>query len=187
MSHALAISISEHRQEVLAERQIHAVAKHSLMVAHRTAMHQAAVAQHNLAVLSSHRAHATLSPVNITPISLVGGSPPTTAYTPSQVKTAYGVNLLPLANQGQGVTIAIVDVFSDPTIVADAKNFSTQFGLPQLDGVGGDPTFTIVAQPNTPQSPLNGEQPGHDDGDRPRRRVGPFHRPAREHPPGLRE
>ena len=65
-------------------------------------------------------------------------------YTPTQLQTAYGVNLLGAANQGQGVTIAIVDVFDDSTAIADVNAYSAQYGLPQLDGVGSDPTFQVI-------------------------------------------
>jgi subtilase family serine protease len=73
---------------------------------------------------------------------------------PLQVQTAYGLNLLP--NKGQGVTVDIIDVFHVPTITADLATFSTTYGLPQMNGVGGDPTFTIVSQPGTPNSPSDG-------------------------------
>jgi hypothetical protein len=69
---------------------------------------------------------------------------PSTVFVPSQIRTAYGINLLPAANQGQGVTIGIVDELIDPTIVGDVQQFSAAFGLPQLDGVGGDGTFTQI-------------------------------------------
>jgi hypothetical protein len=62
-------------------------------------------------------------------------------YTPLQLRVAYGVTSLP--NQGQGSTIAIVDAYADPTITSDLALFSSDFGLPQMDGVGGDPTFQI--------------------------------------------
>ena len=71
-------------------------------------------------------------------------SPPSSAYTPSQISTAYGLNLLPTTNQGQGVTIGIVDELVDPTIASDVAAFSTQFNLPQLDGLNGDGTFTTI-------------------------------------------
>jgi subtilase family serine protease len=74
--------------------------------------------------------------------------------TPAQVRTAYGINLL--ANMGAGTTIGIVDVDDDPNIVGDVAAFSAEFGLPQMDGIGGDPTFTKIEQPGTPTSPSNG-------------------------------
>ena len=68
------------------------------------------------------------------------GFPQANAYIPSQIRKAYGFDQL--AGQGQGVTIAIVDAFDDPNIASDLSAFSAQFGLPQMDGQGGDPTFT---------------------------------------------
>jgi hypothetical protein len=46
---------------------------------------------------------------------------------------------------GKGTTIAIIDAYVAPTIVNDVSKFSTQYNLPQLDGVGGDPTLTVKA------------------------------------------
>jgi subtilase family serine protease len=71
-------------------------------------------------------------------------SPPGGAIFPSQMSTAYGLNQLPASNQGQGVTIAIVDELVDPTITSDVAAFSTQFGLPQLDGKNGDGSFATI-------------------------------------------
>ena len=74
-------------------------------------------------------------------------------YTPLQLRVAYGVTSVP--NQGQGTTIAIVDAYADPDITSDLALFSTDFGLPQLDGVGGDGTFSIRTDGATrPQPPL---------------------------------
>jgi subtilase family serine protease len=47
-------------------------------------------------------------------------------YSPSQIKTAYGVP----ATGGSG-TIVIVDAYNDPYALADFNAFSAQFGLPQ--------------------------------------------------------
>ncbi len=65
------------------------------------------------------------------------------AYTPAQVRTAYGVSALGLANQGQGTTIAIIDAYDDPNITSDANVFSSQYNLPQFDGQNGDPSLTV--------------------------------------------
>ena len=69
-------------------------------------------------------------------------------YTPLQLRVAYGVTSVP--NQGQGTTIAIVDAYADPDITSDLALFSTDFGLPQLDGVGGDGTFSILTPTGQP-------------------------------------
>jgi hypothetical protein len=79
-------------------------------------------------------------------------------YTPQQIRTAYG--LTSLANEGEGMTVAIVDAYSQPYIASDVSEFSSLFGLPQLDGVGGDGTFTVStptgqATPGLPPSGSN--------------------------------
>jgi subtilase family serine protease len=51
-----------------------------------------------------------------------------TGYTPAQMTTAYGFDLI--ANQGAGQTIALIDAYDDATIESDLGVFTTQFGLP---------------------------------------------------------
>ena len=80
--------------------------------------------------------------------SVVGES-----LTPAQVRMAYG--LTSVANEGQGTTIAIVDAFNDPDIASDANEFSQLFGLPQLDGIGGDPTLRILTPPGQATPPTS--------------------------------
>ncbi len=72
-------------------------------------------------------------------------------WAPGPFQNAY--NLPPLyaaKNEGQGVTVAVVDSFGSQTIRADLNNFSTQFGLPHLCGednytcAPGDSTFNIL-------------------------------------------
>src|ERR1035438_9565311 len=46
---------------------------------------------------------------------------------PVQFKAAYGFNQLP--NQGQGMTIALVDAFDDPNIESDLAVYQAQFHL----------------------------------------------------------
>ena len=48
--------------------------------------------------------------------------------TPSQMRTAYGINKL--TQNGAGQTIAIVDAYGSPTIQNDLNVFDSQFGLP---------------------------------------------------------
>src|SRR5437762_6501685 len=57
--------------------------------------------------------------------------------TPSQVKKAYGFDLL--SGDGSGQTIAIVDAYNDPNISSDLKNFSKQFSL-------ANPNLSVVNQ-----------------------------------------
>lgn len=54
--------------------------------------------------------------------------PPTSAFTPSQIRHAYGFDQV--ANQGAGQTIGIVDAYDDPNAESDLGVFSAQFGLP---------------------------------------------------------
>jgi subtilase family serine protease len=72
-------------------------------------------------------------------------------FTAASMENSY--NLLPLyaaGNEGQGVTIAIIDSFGSPNMASDLNNFDTQMGLPHMCGEanytcqGGDPTFTHV-------------------------------------------
>jgi subtilase family serine protease len=62
-------------------------------------------------------------------------------------------NLTPLlnaGNEGQGVTIAIIDSFGNPNMASDLANFDTQMGLPHMCGEpgaacgAGIPTFQHV-------------------------------------------
>ncbi len=81
------------------------------------------------------------------------GTPTITApIDPLQMRTAYGVNLLP--DSGAGQTIAIVDAYNDPTIISDANAFSSQFGLPQFN-VSGGPTLTVLNQTGGTTLPAN--------------------------------
>ncbi len=78
-----------------------------------------------------------------------------TTYSPSQIQKAYGFNVAP--NQGKGETVGIVDAYGDPNIVGDVAVFSGYFGLPQMDGVGSDPTLKVVSQPGNPGPPTAGD------------------------------
>ncbi|MFX3616814.1 MAG: S8 family serine peptidase [Sporolactobacillus sp.] len=63
--------------------------------------------------------------------------------TPSQIKSAYGINLLSATGAGQ--TIAIVDAYGSPTIKADLTTFDQQYGLPS-------PTLTIAQPQGKPKT-----------------------------------
>ncbi len=75
--------------------------------------------------------------LSVAPLSSPG-SP--TGLSPSQVKTAYGVNQIEfsgnVAGNGAGQTIAIVDADLDPNIQSDLGKFDAQFGL------AAPPSFT---------------------------------------------
>jgi len=51
----------------------------------------------------------------------------TVAYTPAQIRAAYGISKLSL--DGTGQTIAIVDAYDDPSIFQSLDAFDSQFGL----------------------------------------------------------
>ena len=59
-------------------------------------------------------------------------SPPSGAFTPSQIQQAYGFNKVTFGastGDGTGQTIAIVDAQDDPNIQGDLNAFDAQFGL----------------------------------------------------------
>jgi subtilase family serine protease len=66
-------------------------------------------------------------------------------FAPIQLTTAYG---LPLANQGEGETIALVEAGDDPNIESDLGVFSTQFNLPACTTANG--CFKKVFADDTP-------------------------------------
>ncbi len=89
----------------------------------------------------------------------------TVAYTPAQIRTAYGINNLVL--DGTGQTIAIVDAYDDPSIGLALDAFDTQFGLTSSEpslyqqfgpassfltilNQGGQPTNLPAADPSGP-------------------------------------
>jgi subtilase family serine protease len=84
--------------------------------------------------------------------SPLAGAGSMTYYSAGQIRQAYAVNVVRPVNgvpiTGAGQTIAIVDAYGDPSIVADANVFSLHSGLPTFNTAGG-PTLT-VAQPGGP-------------------------------------
>ncbi|MFO0950765.1 MAG: DUF4082 domain-containing protein [Isosphaeraceae bacterium] len=62
-----------------------------------------------------------------------GSTPPFGAYTPAQVRDAYGFSSISfngVQGDGSGQTIAIVNAYDSPNVQADLDTFSRQFGLP---------------------------------------------------------
>ena len=55
----------------------------------------------------------------------------TVAYTPAQIRTAYGINNLSL--DGTGQTIAIVDAYDDPTSTSPSTPSTPSSGLTTPD------------------------------------------------------
>jgi subtilase family serine protease len=57
-----------------------------------------------------------------------------TAYTPQQLRDAYGVTpLYDKGFRGKGQTVIIIDSFGSPTLQDDLKVFDQQFGLPDVN------------------------------------------------------
>jgi subtilase family serine protease len=72
-------------------------------------------------------------------------------FTPVSMQNSYNLPLLYAAgNEGQGMTIAIIDSFGNPNMASDLANFDTQMGLPHMCGepgltcAPGMPTFQHV-------------------------------------------
>jgi fibronectin type 3 domain-containing protein len=83
------------------------------------------IAHTNYVVNTSAR---TLSPL---------GTPATAPFSPSQILSAYGFNLV--SENGAGQTIAIIDAYDDPNIQSDLQAFDQYYGLPTAN-------LTIVNQ-----------------------------------------
>ncbi|MFI5457364.1 MAG: SdrD B-like domain-containing protein [Isosphaerales bacterium] len=84
------------------------------------------------------------------------------AYTPAQVRAAYGISNLAL--DGTGQTIAIVDAYDDPSIYQALDAFDTQFGLtgsgPTLaQQYGPASSFLTVLNQNGQTTSLPGTDP----------------------------
>jgi subtilase family serine protease len=62
-------------------------------------------------------------------------TPPTTAFTPAQIRHAYAFDLV--TNQGAGQTIAVVDAYDDANAANDLAVFSKQFNLPACTSGNG--------------------------------------------------
>jgi subtilase family serine protease len=111
----------------------------------KLAMSTAALASLTMMVgfASAAPAVGQAAPTAHTNIHIKNNSTPTyqSGVTPSQMKTAYGVNLL--SNNGAGQTIAIVDAYGSPTIQNDLNAFDAQFGLPNT-------TVTVANPGGTP-------------------------------------
>jgi subtilase family serine protease len=71
-------------------------------------------------------------------------------YTPQQIKGAYGLGSTGL--DGSGQTVAIIDAYAAPTIVADVDQWSINRGLPTLHGG----QFSQVVAPGTYHHPERG-------------------------------
>jgi subtilase family serine protease len=65
-------------------------------------------------------------------------------YSPAQLRTAYGTSsLVKHGTNGQGVTVAIIDAYASPTMLADANAYAKAFGEPAFkSGQYTETTFT---------------------------------------------
>jgi len=100
------------------------------------------------------------SAADISPLTTL--SPP---FTPTEIVQAYGVGNISfngVSGNGSGQTIAIVDAFNDPTIIADANTFSGQYCLPEFN-TGSGPTLTVLNQTGGTTLPANA--PSNDEWD----------------------
>jgi subtilase family serine protease len=77
-------------------------------------------------------------------------------YSPQQLQSAYGVSDAIRAGQnGHGVTVAIIDAYGSPTMLADANAYATTFGQPAFKK--GQYTETLF-QPFDMQDECQGEE-----------------------------
>ena len=93
-------------------------------------------------------------------VSLGSSAPPTTAFSPEEIKSAYGIDLISrngIVQDGAGQTIVIIDAYDNPKFVSrnsnpdvsqdsaylasDLHKFCLQYGLPETPGF-----FTKVDQ-----------------------------------------
>jgi hypothetical protein len=79
-------------------------------------------------------------------------TPPSVAYSPSQIRSAYGIGSIKLdgiTGTGAGQTLAIVTAYDDPDLVSStASNFSTSdlHIFDQQLGIADPPSFTKIEQ-----------------------------------------
>ena len=68
-------------------------------------------------------------------------------YSPAQLRGAYGTkSLVKKGTNGQGVTVAIIDAYASPTMLADANAYAKNFG---------EPTFNSSQYTETTFTPFN--------------------------------
>ncbi len=117
-------------------------ARSLMLLAAALVMSQPALAQHVFTVLP-HSTEGDENPITFMRthylINLAGGGsvsgPPSSAFTPTQIRHAYGFDKI--SNQGAGETIGIVDAYDDPNAEADLAVFDAQFGLPACTSTNG--------------------------------------------------
>ena len=86
-------------------------------------------------------------------------TPPSTAFSPSQIKSAYGISSIKLngiVGDGTGQTIAIVSAYDDPNLVSSSSSAFSTSDLHLFDkeyGLADPPAFTKVEQTSAGISP----------------------------------
>jgi subtilase family serine protease len=109
--------------------------------------------EHRLLLSASLKHEPTFVPQSHVEPAVVGTAP--AGYTPAQIRRAYGFDNVTfgdgaLQGDGAGQTIAIVDAYNQPNITSDLSVFNQTFALPAMDGTNGNPTFSVVQQPQKP-------------------------------------
>jgi subtilase family serine protease len=106
----------------------------------------------------SRRFHATLR------LELLERRDAPAALTPAQVRHAYGFDQIqfgtaagPVAGDGRGTTIAIVDAFNDPYVFSDLDAFDRRYSISSAQSLyaqyGAASSFLTVAMPQgTPKN-----------------------------------
>ncbi|HEU5416832.1 MAG TPA: S53 family peptidase [Streptosporangiaceae bacterium] len=104
------------------------------------------------------------SPSSVTVPNYPNGSATSTmfspcGYTPSQLRGAYGLSD---SDTGAGQTVAIIDAYASPTIVADANEYFSRHNVPASGGTLIPPlsgsNFTQIVAPGTYRVPENPKQ-----------------------------
>jgi subtilase family serine protease len=109
--------------------------------------------EHRLLLSASLKHASFLTPDSHVTPAVVGTVP--AGFTPAQIRRAYGFDNVTFGDgtipgDGAGQTIAIVDAYNQPNISSDLSVFNQTFALPAMDGKNGNPTFSVVQQPQKP-------------------------------------
>jgi subtilase family serine protease len=109
--------------------------------------------EHRLLLSASLKHEALVVPNSHVLPAVVGTAP--AGFTPAQIRRAYGFDNVTFGDgtiqgDGEGQTIAIVDAYNQTNITSDLGVFNQAFSLPAMDGQNGNPTFSVVLQPQQP-------------------------------------
>ncbi len=83
-------------------------------------------------------------PIHVRPAATTSAQ----GYSPTQIRSAYGFDLL--SQNGTGQVVGIVDAFNDPTAASDLATFITTFSIAPMYGLGpsGLGACTVAAGPH---------------------------------------